>query len=168
MLASMTNAEADPRTFTVGELAERAGVATSALRFYEEHQLITSDRTKAGHRRYPPDTLRRVSFIKVAQRVGLTLNEIAEALSSLPENRTPTRSDWTKLAKRWQPVLDERIAMLTRLRDELDSCIGCGCLSLTSCKLYNPDDIAATLGPGPRYLLGNNASEVVSDSKDRK
>jgi MerR family transcriptional regulator, redox-sensitive transcriptional activator SoxR len=164
----MPTPDADSRTLTVGELAERAGVATSALRFYEEHQLITSDRTKAGHRRYPPDTLRRVSFIKVAQRVGLTLAEIAEALSSLPDSRTPTRYDWTKLAKRWRPILDERIAMLTRLRDELDSCIGCGCLSLTSCRLYNPDDIASTLGPGPRYLLGNKASEVLGDPDHEK
>jgi MerR family transcriptional regulator, redox-sensitive transcriptional activator SoxR len=154
---------ANVRLFTVGELADRAGVATSALRFYEEHGLIFSERTVSGHRRYTADVLRRVSFIKVAQSVGLTLGEIATELSSLPDNRTPTRSDWARIARRWRPVLDDRIATLTLLRDELDSCIGCGCLSLTSCKLYNPGDVAATLGSGPRYLLGdgrNSASDV--------
>jgi MerR family transcriptional regulator, redox-sensitive transcriptional activator SoxR len=149
------------RMFTVGELATRAGVATSALRFYEDHGLIAAVRTDAGHRRYPADTLRRVSFIKVAQRVGLTLAEISETLASLPEQRTPTHRDWSRLARRWQPILDERIVMLVQLRDQLDSCIGCGCLSLTSCRLYNPDDIAATLGTGPRYLLGDSSSDVV-------
>jgi MerR family transcriptional regulator, redox-sensitive transcriptional activator SoxR len=153
------------RELTVGELASRAGVATSTLRFYEEHGLIASERTLAGHRRYPAEVLRRVSFIRVAQRVGLSLAEITEALASLPDKRTPTRTDWARLAKRWQPVLDDRIASLAKLRDQLDSCIGCGCLSLTSCKLYNPDDIASTLGEGPRYLLGNTSSDVVTQSQ---
>lgn len=149
------------RELTVGELASRAGVATSTLRFYEDSGLIVSVRTAAGHRRYAAEVLRRVSFIKVAQRVGLSLADISEALVSLPGQRTPTRTDWARLAKRWQPVLDERIALLTSLRDQLDSCIGCGCLSLTSCKLYNPNDIASTLGEGPRYLLGDRSSDVV-------
>jgi MerR family transcriptional regulator, redox-sensitive transcriptional activator SoxR len=153
--------EKGKRELTVGDLANRAGVATSTLRFYEEHGLIASERTAAGHRRYPAEVLRRVSFIKVAQRVGLSLADITEALASLPNQRTPTRADWARLAKRWQPVLDERIALLARLRDQLDSCIGCGCLSLTSCQLYNPDDVASTLGEGPRYLLGNTSSDVV-------
>ncbi len=161
------NSQSELRSFTVGELAERAGVATSALRFYEERHLIVGSRTPAGHRRYPADTLRRVSFIKVAQRVGLSLSEISSALSSLPDGRTPTRQDWARLTKRWQPILDDRIAMLTRLRSELASCIGCGCLSLTSCKLYNPDDIAATLGTGPRYLLGDSASDVLDREPGR-
>lgn len=143
------------KTFTVGEVAERAGVATSALRFYESNGLISSDRTEAGHRRYAPDVLRRVSFIKVAQRVGLSLAEIREALDSLPDRRTPTRKDWERLATRWRPMLDERIALLEAMRTKLDGCIGCGCLSLDTCEMYNPGDVAADRGTGPRYLLGD-------------
>jgi MerR family transcriptional regulator, redox-sensitive transcriptional activator SoxR len=114
---------AELRVFTVGELATRAGVATSALRFYEDHGLIVSERTKTSHRRYSGDALRRVSFIKVAQSVGMTLAEIADALATLPDNRTPTKADWARIAKRWQPILDERIAILEQLRDQLSSCI---------------------------------------------
>ncbi len=143
------------RTFTVGEVAERAGVNTSALRFYEANGLITAERNDAGHRRYYADTLRRVSFIKVAQRVGLTLGEIRGALDSLPHSRTPTRSDWARLATAWQPMLDERIALLTSMREKLGGCIGCGCLSLDTCALYNPDDVAASHGSGARFLLGD-------------
>lgn len=146
----------DIRTFTVGEVAERAGVATSALRFYESHGLIASDRTPAGHRRYHADVLRRVSFIRVAQRVGLSLAEIRSALDSLPDARTPTRADWAGLASTWRPMLDERIALLEAMRDKLDGCIGCGCLSLETCAMYNPDDMAAARGTGPRYLLGDD------------
>jgi MerR family transcriptional regulator, redox-sensitive transcriptional activator SoxR len=148
------------QVFTVGELADRAGVATSALRFYEDQGLIVSERTGSGHRRYSGDMLRRVSFIKVAQSVGMTLNEIADALASLPSNRTPTKADWAHIAKQWKPILDARIATLTKLRDQMDSCIGCGCLSLKSCALYNPSDAAASLGTGPRYLLGDSAADV--------
>lgn len=143
------------RRFSIGEVADRAGVATSALRFYEEHGLIESERNESGHRRYHADVLRRVSFIRIAQRVGLSLSEVSEALASLPDGRTPTSKDWAKLARTWQPRLDEQIAILTRLRNELDGCIGCGCLSLSSCGLWNPDDAAATLGTGPRYLLSD-------------
>jgi MerR family redox-sensitive transcriptional activator SoxR len=146
---------ASTRTFTVGEVAERAGVATSALRFYEVEGLISSDRTPAGHRRYTADVLRRVSFIRVAQRVGLSLAEIRTALDSLPDRRTPTRSDWERLASQWRPMLDERIALLEAMRTKLDGCIGCGCLSLDTCAMYNPDDVAADRGTGPRYLLGD-------------
>lgn len=146
---------AQPKLFRVGEVARRAGVATSALRFYEENGLIRSERNEAGHRRYHADVLRRVGFIKVAQHVGLTLSEIREALDSLPDQRTPTRKDWAALAASWQPVLDERIAMLEAMKEKLDGCIGCGCLSLDSCGLYNPADIAADRGAGPRYLLGD-------------
>ncbi len=144
------------RSFSVGEVAKRAGVATSALRFYETNGLIASERTDAGHRRYRADVLRRVGFIKVAQRVGLSLDEIRAALDSLPASRTPNRRDWARLARSWQPVLDERIAMLEAMKDELDGCIGCGCLSLDTCALYNPDDVAAERGSGPRFLLGDS------------
>lgn len=143
------------KRLSVGEVAKRAGVATSALRFYEEHGLIRSERNESGHRRYPPDVLRRVSFIRTAQRVGLTLAEIGEALSTLPDHRTPTARDWDRMAASWRPRLDDQIAVLTRMRNQLDECIGCGCLSLSSCGLWNPDDIASELGDGPRYLLSD-------------
>ena len=144
------------RTFSVGEVAKRAGVATSALRFYEANGLIAGERTDAGHRRYRADVMRRVGFIKVAQRVGLSLEEIRAALDSLPASRTPNRRDWARLARSWQPVLDERIAMLEAMKEKLDGCIGCGCLSLDTCALYNPDDVAAARGAGPRFLLGDS------------
>lgn len=143
---------------SVGEVAERAGVATSALRFYEEHHLITSVRNEANHRRYRADVLRRVGFIRVAQRVGLTLQEIRDALDTLPDGRTPNRRDWARLASSWQPLLDERIAMLESMKEQLDGCIGCGCLSLDSCAIYNADDEALRYGVGPRWLLGNSSS----------
>jgi MerR family redox-sensitive transcriptional activator SoxR len=151
----MTTPTKGSRLFTVGEIARRAGVATSALRFYEAEGLIESERTEVGHRRYHADVLRRVSFIRTAQLVGLTLNEIRDALSTLPDGRTPTARDWERLASSWRPMLDERIAILTRMRDQLDSCIGCGCLSLSSCGLWNPGDVASELGTGPRYLLSD-------------
>jgi MerR family redox-sensitive transcriptional activator SoxR len=143
------------RLLTIGEISRRSGIATSALRFYEAEGLIRSERNQSGHRRYHADVLRRVSFIRTAQLVGLSLGEIRQALSSLPDERTPTARDWARLARSWQPQLDERIALLTRMRDQLDSCIGCGCLSLATCGLWNPNDIAAELGDGPRYLLGD-------------
>ena len=143
------------KRFTVGEIARRAGVATSALRFYEDHGLIHAERNESGHRRYHAVVLRRVSFIRTAQRVGLSLAEIRSALESLPDHRTPTATDWERLASSWRPRLDEQIALLTRMRDQLDECIGCGCLSLSACGLWNPDDVAADLGTGPRYLLSD-------------
>lgn len=146
---------AGARLMTIGEVARRAGVAASALRFYESCGLIASERNDAGHRRYHADALRRISFIRIAQRVGLTLEEIGEALSSLPDRRTPTAKDWARLAAGWQPQLDDRIAVLVRLRDQLDGCIGCGCLSLDTCGIWNPGDVAADLGEGPRYLLSD-------------
>ena len=143
------------KRLTIGEVAERAGVATSALRFYEDQGLLHSERAPSGHRRYPADVLRRVAFIQAAQRVGVSLQEIGAALATLPEHRTPTRRDWAQLSAAWRGRLDERIRLLEGLRDDLDSCIGCGCLSLSTCKLYNPDDQAARFGPGPRYLFGD-------------
>lgn len=138
---------------SIGEVAERTGVATSALRFYESEGLLSATRTSGGQRRYPRSALRRVAFVRVAQRVGLSLDEIREALATLPAARTPTKADWARLSASWRPRLDEQIAVLERLRDELSSCIGCGCLSLRECSLYNPSDRAAAAGPGPRYLL---------------
>jgi MerR family redox-sensitive transcriptional activator SoxR len=138
---------------TIGEVAQRTGIAPSALRFYETKGLIHSERSDGNQRRFHRDMLRRISFIKVAQNVGLSLDDIAAALATLPEQRTPTKEDWTRLSRAWGPVLDEQIAVLQRLRDKLDGCIGCGCLSLKSCHLYNPDDVAAHLGPGPRWVL---------------
>lgn len=140
---------------TIGEMAARAGVATSALRFYEANGLIRSDRTDSGHRRFAREVLRRIAFIQVAQRVGLSLDEIKDALSSLPDSRTPTAADWAHVSSAWRARLNEQIESLERFRDELTSCIGCGCLSLRVCTLYNPGDRAGNRGPGPRYLLGD-------------
>jgi MerR family redox-sensitive transcriptional activator SoxR len=135
---------------SIGEISARSGLAPSALRFYEDQGLISSERTTGGHRQYRPEVLRRVGFIRVAQGVGLSLDEVTAALASLPAGRTPTRRDWEQLSVRWRPRLDERIATLTRLRDQLDACIGCGCLSLQSCRLSNQDDSARRFGPGRR------------------
>jgi len=143
-------------TLGIGALSERTGVAPSALRYYEAEGLITAARNVSGQRRFARDVLRRVAFIRVAQRVGLSLDEIREALASLPDERTPTREDWARLSRTWRPRLDEQIALLERLRDNLDGCIGCGCLSLQECRLANPGDRAAEDGPGPRYLLGTS------------
>lgn len=140
---------------TIGALSERTGVATSALRFYEAEGLLHSTRTEGNQRRFARDALRRVSFIRVAQQVGLSLDEIGEALASLPDGRTPNQRDWERLSNSWRPRLDAQIEVLERLRDRLDGCIGCGCLTLKVCALYNPDDRAATHGPGARYLLGD-------------
>ncbi len=139
--------------FTVGEVAKRSGVATSALRFYEERGLIGSERNSSGHRRYPQAVIRRVAFIVFAQRIGLTLEEICAALAKLPRNRVPERADWAKLSAGWSKRIDERIAELQRLRRGLTECIGCGCLSLDRCRLANPGDRAARYGPGPRYWI---------------
>ena len=137
---------------TIGELSKRSGVATSALRYYETQGLIVSTRTSGNQRRFPRPTLRRVAFIRSAQRVGLTLEEIADALATLPESRTPTKADWARLSRSWRPRVDAQIERLVRLRDKLDGCIGCGCLSLKTCALNNPDDEVAERGPGARFL----------------
>lgn len=139
----------------IGALARRSGVPASALRFYEAQGLIKSTRSQAGRRMFARDVLRRVAFIRVAQSVGLSLEQIQGALATLPNQRTPTRADWERLSSAWRPVLDQRIDSLTKLRDRLSSCIGCGCLSLQTCALYNPGDVARSRGTGPRYLLGD-------------
>ncbi len=137
---------------TIGELADRSGVAPSALRFYESQLLIHSTRTTGNQRRYERAVLRRIAFIRSAQRVGLRLEEITEALNTLPGGRTPTKADWARLSRNWRPRINEQIERLERLRDKLDSCIGCGCLSLQRCSLQNLDDLVASRGPGAAYL----------------
>ena len=138
---------------SIGEVADRAGIAPSALRFYEKEGLIHADRSDGGQRRYHRDVLRLIAFIRAAQRVGLSLDEIRDALHTLPERKVPTASDWSRLSKGWRPLLDRRIEEMQRLRDRLDSCIGCGCLSLKTCALSNPNDIAAAEGAGARWLI---------------
>jgi MerR family redox-sensitive transcriptional activator SoxR len=140
---------------TIGEVARRSGVAASALRFYEERGLISSERAGSGHRRYPRPVLRRIAFIVFAQRVGLTLEEIRSELEKLPPDRAPNRRDWSRLSSGWSERIDQRIAELERLKLGLTECIGCGCLSLDRCKLANPGDRAAEKGPGPRYWIGD-------------
>jgi MerR family transcriptional regulator, redox-sensitive transcriptional activator SoxR len=139
---------------TIADVARRSGVAASALRFYEDRGLISSERSGAGHRRYPRAVLRRIAFIVFAQKVGLSLEEIGAQLAKLPSNRVPERADWAKLSAGWTRRVDERIAELERLKAGLTQCIGCGCLSLHQCQLANPDDRAARTGPGPRYWIG--------------
>ncbi|GHD63650.1 redox-sensitive transcriptional activator SoxR [Jeongeupia chitinilytica] len=141
-----------PSTLSVGEVARRSGVAVSALHFYESKGLISSQRTQGGQRRYSRDVLRRVAVIRVAQRVGIPLARIADALATLPATAAPNRDDWARLSAMWRADLDARIAQLLALRDHLDDCIGCGCLSIEHCRLRNPQDTLGTQGPGARYL----------------
>jgi len=141
------------QTLTIGELAARSGVPASALRFYESRGLIQTTRSGGNQRRYARPQLRRVAFIRIAQRVGLSLDEIAEALATLPGGRTPNKADWSRLSALWRARLDEQIGLLERLRDRLSSCIGCGCLSLQRCRISNPEDVVAQEGAGPAFLL---------------
>ena len=142
----------------IGEVSRRSGVASSALRFYEQRGLITSERAGSGHRRFPRAVLRRIAFIVFAQRLGLTLEEIGAELAKLPPHAVPTRHDWSRLSATWSARIDERIAELERLKLGLTECIGCGCLSLDRCRLANPGDRAAAFGPGPRYWIGDRPS----------
>lgn len=141
-----------PARVTIGELSARSGVATSALRFYEALGLISSERTAGNQRRYPRHTLRRVAFIRAGQRVGLSLEEIGAALQNLPDGRTPTKADWARMSRTWTARLDQQIADLHRLKDKLTGCVGCGCLSLRTCILSNPDDEQGALAHGPAWL----------------
>jgi MerR family redox-sensitive transcriptional activator SoxR len=143
----------DHEVLTIGAVSERTGVAPSALRYYEAEGLIHAHRSESGQRRYHREVLRRIAFVRVAQQMGLSLEEIRDALASLPDERTPTQRDWERLATSWRPRLDAQIALLERLRDRLDGCIGCGCLSMRACRLANPGDEVAARGPGPRYVL---------------
>lgn len=144
---------AKSEALTIGELAERSGVPASTLRYYDRLGLIPAERSAGNQRRYPRTSLRRVAFVRIAQRIGVSLDEIADALAMLPSDRTPTKADWQRLSRSWRDGLDERIMMLERLRDRLSGCIGCGCLSLRSCALYNPGDTLAAEGDGPRRIL---------------
>jgi MerR family transcriptional regulator, redox-sensitive transcriptional activator SoxR len=151
----MSESGSTPMELTVGELAARSGVAVSALHFYERQNLITSRRTTGNQRRYRRDMLRRVAFIRIAQRVGIPLAEVAAVLALLPDGRTPNRSDWARVSQCWQADLDERIRRLQQLRDDFTDCVGCGCMSIDRCPLANPNDELAKQGPGPRRLLGS-------------
>ena len=144
---------------TIGELARRTGLSVSAIRFYETRGLVAAVRTSGNQRRFLRSDIRRLSFALIAQQMGLTLAEVEAELSTLPQGRAPSLSDWRGISERMRGVLDARIAMLARTRELLDGCIGCGCLSLERCALYNPHDRAARAGAGPRFLLGNRASD---------
>ena len=148
---------------TIGTIATRTGVAVSAIRYYVDEGLLPSHRNAAGHRLFERSTIRRVSFILIAQKMGYTLREIQEVLATLPAGRTPNKTDWSRLSRRFSADLDEKIAALEHLKRSLDGCIGCGCLSLKACALFNPEDRAIELGAGPRYLLGDSASDLKSD-----
>jgi MerR family redox-sensitive transcriptional activator SoxR len=139
----------------ITDVVRRSGVAASALRFYEQRGLITSERAGSGHRRYNRAVLRRIAFVVFAQKIGLTLDEVGAELAKLPGNRVPERADWAKLSRGWTKRIDDRIAELERLREGLTECIGCGCLSLNQCRFANPGDRAARSGPGPRYWIGH-------------
>ena len=156
----MTTADWQTKELTPGQLSERSGVAVSAWHFYEREGLITSRRTSGNQRRYARETLRRVAFIRISQQVGISLEEIRAALDSLPASRTPTASDWARLSTIWRERVNERIRLMTKLRDDLDSCIGCGCLSLQRCTLYNPGDTLASEGPGARLMLSRAGDEA--------
>lgn len=158
---SRSRGSADDPLLGIGAVAERTGLSVSAIRFYADEGLIEAERTPAGHRRFRRSTLRRVSFILICQRLGYSLSRIGAELDRLPQGRTPTDADWAGLAAHFRSELDARIQGLETLRDNLDGCIGCGCLSLQRCALYNPDDGATALGTGPRYLLGDSSADVI-------
>lgn len=141
------------RGLSIGDLAVRTGLSVSAIRFYEKRGLISPDRNDGNQRRFAGSDIRRLSFILIAQQIGLTIDQIRDLMASLPEGRTPTKSDWSKISRKFRETLDQRIAMMQRMRDNLDGCIGCGCLSLKVCQLYNPEDKAYRLGVGPRYII---------------
>ena len=143
------------KSLSIGQVAERTGVSRSALRYYESQGLVSTSRNAGGQRRFKRSDLRRVSFVLIAQQLGFRLDEIKNQLDTLPDERTPTQRDWTRISQSYRHVLDERIAMLERMRDRLDGCIGCGCLSLKKCELYNPQDKAWRQGPGARYIIGD-------------
>jgi len=140
---------------SIGQLAERTGLAVSAIRYYETQGLVHPERNAGGQRRYLRSDIRRLSFVQIAQQFGFTIGQIREQFAALPDGRTPTKQDWTRISRGFRDELDQRIETLTKLRNNLDGCIGCGCLSLRKCALYNPQDRAAKNGVGPRYLMGD-------------
>mgnify|MGYP006346604941 CR=1 FL=1 len=142
-----------PTEISIGQMAARTGLAVSAIRYYEAEGLVAPERSRAGQRRFRRADIRRLSFVLITQRLGFSITEIRSMLASLPESRTPTQADWTKLSKNIRAELERRIETMTRLRDNLDGCIGCGCLSLSKCKLYNAGDHRAEEGPGPRSIV---------------
>ena len=144
-------------TISIGQLAERTGVSVSAIRYYEQQGLILAERSSGGQRRFLRSDIRRLSFVLIAQQVGFTLDQIKTQLASLPQGRTPTKTDWAHMGKTFKTSLDQKIDMLTAMRERLDGCIGCGCLSLETCKLYNPQDVAYKKGAGPRFLFGDQS-----------
>lgn len=148
------------RGLTIGYVADRTGLSPSAIRYYEDEGLVRPDRNDSGHRRYARSDIRRLSFVMISQGLGFTIAEIREALTDLPENRTPNKGDWARISRRFGKVLDDRIAQMQALRSRLDGCIGCGCLSLKTCALYNPRDKARTRGQGPRYVMGDRSDEI--------
>lgn len=148
-------------SLSIGDLAKRTGLAITAIRFYEAEGLISSTRNAGGQRRFKRGDIRRLSFVKISQNLGFSLAEIRETLTKLPEARTPTKRDWERLSRHFAKEIDNRIEGLLLLRENLSGCIGCGCLSLSTCKLYNPDDVAAALGSGPRYLMGDSSDDVI-------
>ncbi len=143
------------KTISIGQLAERTGLAVSAIRYYETQNLIHPERNTGGQRRFLRSDIRRLSFVRIAQQFGFSIDDIRTEIERLPASRTPTKKDWEKIARHFGRVLDQRIAALEHLRNRLDGCIGCGCLSLNACALYNPDDKAAQFGAGPRYVMGD-------------
>lgn len=143
------------RGLSIGDLAVRTGLSVSAIRFYEKKGLISPDRNAGNQRRYEGSDIRRLSFILIAQQIGLSIDQIKDTMADLPNGRTPTKADWSKISKRFGKTLDQRIALMQRMRENLDGCIGCGCLSLKACQLYNPDDKAYRLGVGPRYIVSD-------------
>jgi MerR family transcriptional regulator, redox-sensitive transcriptional activator SoxR len=163
MLAAVASSSARPGFLTISELSARSGVAPSALRFYEGLGLITAARTAGNQRRYPRHALRRVAFIRAGRQLGLELREISESLALLPADRAPTRAQWSRAARAWQARIDAKVAELQRLSTTLNSCIGCGCLSLRRCALYNPQDAAAELGQGARWLLGDEPPDPTAE-----
>lgn len=154
------------RTISIGQLADRTGLAVSAIRYYEERGLVSPERSAGGQRRFLRSDIRKLSFVMIAQSMGFSIEEIAALLADLPGGRAPTAEDWASISPRFREAIDARILALTRMRDKLESCIGCGCLSLKTCALYNAEDRAAHLGAGPRFLLGDTPDSVSpSDSE---
>ncbi|MFY0595979.1 MAG: redox-sensitive transcriptional activator SoxR [Cognatishimia sp.] len=155
------NRQITNRGLSIGQISERTGLAPSAIRYYEEEGLVSPFRNAGGQRRFERADIRRLSFVMISQQLGFSIKQVKDALASLPDNRTPTKADWARLSNQFKDDLDARIAQMEALRDKLDGCIGCGCLSLKACKLYNPQDRIRHNGRGPRYILGDSASDVM-------